>query len=172
MVIFRRPRPEKRARKPRKPIRRGNRPRRQRKSSPAALKRKLWGLLRAYVADAWGDRCFTCGAGPLEGINRHTGHFINAGKSLAVRYAPDNLRTQCGRCNVWQRGNIAEFSLRLLDQIGEEKLRTLLRRSRVIVSLKASDVREMIEALERGGADYELYWEQTFGPRLDALGKV
>jgi hypothetical protein len=60
------PRPEKRARKSRKPIRRGSRPRRQRKSTPAALKRRLWELLRAYVADAWGDRCFTCGAGPLE----------------------------------------------------------------------------------------------------------
>lgn len=165
------PKPAKRGPKPRRRIPRVRRPRRQRKSSLAKLKRRLWELIRAYVAVTWGDGCFTCPARELKGGNRHTGHFINAGKSLAVRYCPDNLRTQCGRCNVWLRGNLAEYAIRLLDQIGEEKFRTLLRRSHVVVSLKASDVREMIAALERGGADYELYWEQTFGPRLDGEAK-
>lgn len=160
------PRPARESRAP-KPLRRG-RPRRQRKSSLAALKRRLWQLLRRYVAETWGDHCFTCGAGPLAGANRHTGHFVNAGKSLAVRYAPDNLRTQCGRCNVWLRGNLAEYAVRLSDQIGEAKFRTLVCRSRVIVRLSTSDVRDMIAALENSGADYELHWEQTHGARLDS----
>jgi hypothetical protein len=35
--------------------------------------------------------------------------------------------------------------------------------------LRPADVRDLIAAAERGGADYELYWEEEFGPRLDAL---
>jgi len=174
------PKPVREARAP-KPLRRsskriarGKRPRQKRKSGLAKLKDRLWELFRQYVySTSWEPfvkvRCFTCDAPNLEGSNCQAGHFVNAGKSLAVRYAPDNVRPQCFRCNISLKGNGAEFAVRLLDQIGEPKFRVLLQRSRVIVSLKASDLHEMIAALERGGADYELYWEQTFGPRLDEL---
>jgi hypothetical protein len=117
--------------------------------------------------------CFTCGAEGLAGSNWHTGHFVNAGKSLGVRYSPDNLRPQCMRCNLRAPyglgGNQAEYAIRLLDDIGEAKFRRLLVRSRVVLALTAPDARELIAALDRGPADYELCWEQLIGAKLDAL---
>ena len=150
-------------------VRKGKQPRKQRKTTLAGLKRKLWDRCRQMTRDTWGPTCFTCGAAGLEGGNWQAAHFVNAGKSLAVRYCLENLRPGCYRCNISLRGNLAEYAVRLLDQIGEAKFRRLIRWSRVKVQLRAPEVRELIAAADRGVADYELHWEQTFGPRLDAL---
>lgn len=163
------PKPERRGPKPRKRIARKGRPRRERATNPAKLKRHLWAILRPLIYERDKDRCFTCGAGPLEGSNRQAGHFVKAGSSLAVRYDPNNIRVQDFRCNISLSGNGAEFAVRLLTEIGEENFRTLIRRSRVKVQLRASDLREMIEAAERGMVAYETYWTEVMGPRLDAL---
>lgn len=158
----------------RRPIQRSTRParkkapRKARKTTLAALKRKLWGLLKDYTRATWGNVCFTCGAEGLAGSNWHTSHFVNAGKSLAVRYAPDNLRPCCGKCNVWLRGNLAEYAVRLIDQIGGDKVRRLVRRARIVRPLTAPEARELIAAAERSGADYELRWETLIGLELDA----
>ena len=66
-------------------------------------------------------------------------------------------------------GNQAEYAIRLLDDIGEAKFRRLMARSRVIANLTAPEARELIAALDRGPADYELAWEQLIGAKLDAL---
>lgn len=143
--------------------RRTARPRRKRKSSVAALRRRLWDAVSRRIKETWGNTCFTCGATGLEGKNWHTAHFVNAGLSAAVRYDPDNLRPSCGRCNIWLRGNLAEYAIRLMDQIGEAKFRALLDRSRRLKQWKAHELEALISAAEKGGAEYEMAYYEMVG---------
>ena len=163
------PKPERRGPKPRKLIARKKRPARERKTPLGTLKRMLWSLLRLYIFDAYGTRCYTCGAGPLQGKNLQAGHFILAGSSLAVRYSPNNVRPQCFRCNISLKGNGAWYAKQLRVDIGERNYSDLFSRSRVIMQLRRADLQEMIAALRRGGVEYETYWAEVMGPRLDAL---
>lgn len=147
-----------------KPIPRSSkRPRKERQTTRAGWLRRLWVAVAAYTKATHGDHCFTCGAPGLTGGNWQAGHFVNAGKSAAVRYHPDNLRVQCGRCNVWLRGNLAEYAIRLLDEIGEEKFRRLLAKSRELKQWTLPEIREMVGAAERGGADYEMFYMERYG---------
>lgn len=150
------PKPPRRSPKPRKRIARKARVRKLSARDVPRLRRKLWTLLRGYVRTTWGARCFTCDKEPLVGSDWQTAHFVSAGKSAAVRFDPDNLRPCCYRCNCGLKGNLAEFAIRLLDQIGEAKFRALLARSRRLVKWTAPDLVELIEAAKRGPADYEL----------------
>lgn len=172
------PKPEKRQPAPRRPLPRPTRPLSRSAKRPARrkkvrklsardvpkLKRKLWVLLREYVRAAWGATCFTCDKTELQGSDWHTAHFVNAGKSAAARFDPDNLRPCCYRCNVGLKGNLAEFSIRLLDQIGEAKFRALLARSRRSYKWTAPDLVELIEAIRRGPAAYECAFYSRFMP--------
>lgn len=101
--------------KPRKPIRRSamiatrKRPRRKRKSTLAAAKRKLWAVFSAFIKARDGNTCVSCGAAGLEGQNWHAGHLFSAGQYAAIRYDERNVRSQCGRCNVFLRGNVHAY---------------------------------------------------------------
>lgn len=110
-MIVRCPKPEKRSAKPRKRIARGKRPRRQRKSAPAALAReadRLWSLLvRARgKCEAEGPH-----AGPLQGAHgfsrryRHTRWALLNGFCLCaachMRYTHDPLRWEGYLRDAW-----------------------------------------------------------------------
>lgn len=148
--------------KERKRIKRTARPRQKRKTSLAALKRKLWALFARYVKDRDGNRCFSCGATGLEGPNWHAAHLISIRKA-STAYDPDNVFSGCAGCNVFQRGNIAEYTMRYLDRFGEAKFRALVQRSRVHRQWKPADLEGLIAAIEKSGADYEMYYAQAFG---------
>lgn len=143
-------------------IPRRSRPRKRRKTSLAALKRKLWALFAAYVKERDGNTCFSCGAGAIEGANWHAGHLFNAGGHSNVRYHPKNVHSQCGRCNCWLGGNGAAYALRFLDKYGPECMAQLDRLSRPTKAWKAHEVEDMIVALKTGGADYELLHAQRY----------
>lgn len=171
------PKPEKRVKEPKrlkrgKAPQRNTRPAKVRKTSLAALKRKLWERIKQYIRKTHGNTCYTCGAQGLEGSNWHTAHFVNAGASSAVRYDPDNLRPCCYRCNVSLHGNIANYALALWDEIGEAKVRSLLARSKPTKSWKAYEIEELIAALDKGGAEYELLYFEKYGTTDDQLKGV
>lgn len=153
--------PPKRARKARRPLRRKVRARKQRKTTVGALKRKLWKLFSAYVKARDGNVCFTCDAKDLAGINWHAGHCIRQGGHASVEYDPKNVHSQCGRCNIWQRGNVAEYVMRIVDRYGFSEWTRLILRSRMTMSWKEWELRDLIAALERGPADFEcLYYSR------------
>lgn len=56
-------------------------------------------------------RCFTCGK-RLAFKQRQAGHYVPR-EVLAVRWHPDNIHTQCARCNVEMGGNLGVYSGRL-----------------------------------------------------------
>lgn len=148
--------------KPKRAIRRKARPRRQRKTTVGALKRQLWTLFAAYVKARDGNTCFTCGATDLEGMNWHAGHGIRQGGHAAVQYDPKNVHSQCGACNVWKAGNVAEYVMRLVDRYGFEEFARLVNRSRQTKLWTAPELRELIAALGRGPAEFECYYYERY----------
>jgi hypothetical protein len=142
---------------------RAKRPRKQRKTPLATLKRLLWEHFRSYVKARDGNVCFICGAPGLEGQNWHAGHLFNAGNNSVIKYHPLNVHSNCGRCNVWLRGNIAVYAVRFLDVYGLAQLQALDSKRGVAKAWKRSDIEPMIAALKRGGADYETFYAETYG---------
>src|SRR6185503_12009986 len=124
---------------------RGKRPRRQRKSPMATLRRKLWDRFASYVKERDGNTCFICGASGLEGSNWHAGHLFNAGNNSIIRYHPKNVHSNCGRCNVWLRGNIAVYAARFIDVYGIDCFKQLDGKRGVAKAWKRPEVEAMIE---------------------------
>lgn len=98
-----------------------SRPRKQRKTSLAAAKRKLWAVMSAYIKKRDGNTCISCGAKGLSGHNWHAGHLFSAGQYASIRYNELNVRSQCSRCNIFLRGNVHEY-IAALKRIGQESV--------------------------------------------------
>lgn len=85
------------------------------------LKDKLWQLCREISFKRHGDICYTCGARELTGKNRQLGHFIPKSIcSTELAYSLDNLRPQCGSCNIWKSGNWVMFEEHLIQDFGKK----------------------------------------------------
>lgn len=156
------PKPAKREPKPRKRIARTSRPRRERRTSLASLKRQTWKAFSAYVKERDGNVCFTCDAKDLEGRNWHAGHGIRQGGHHSVIYDPKNVHSQCGACNVLRSGNTAEYVTRLIERYGIEEWQRLITRSRQTKAWTAPELRGLIEALGRGAVAYECYYYEKY----------
>lgn len=156
------PKPVRAIQRSRAPIARKARPRRERKSSVAALKRKLWRLFAAYVKQRDGNECFTCGQRGLEGKNWQAGHFIRKDGHAAVAFDPKNVHSQCGRCNLYERGCVHEYAVRIMDWYGESELNRLVYRSRETKTWTAPELSDLIAALEKGPAEYELLYYERY----------
>ena len=157
------PKPAKRGPRPRKRIVRKARPRKQRKSTLAALKRKLWELFRMYVRKRDGNTCFSCGHGGLAATNWHAGHMFPAGGSSLLRYEPKNVHSQCYRCNVNLAGNGAAYAAHFLDVYGLPEFERLSALSRRLKAWRAPEIEALIAAIQRSGADYELAYAELYG---------
>lgn len=149
-----------------KPIARGKAPRRQRKTSLAALKRKLWTLFSAYVKERDGNVCISCPATGLEGSGWHAGHMFPAGAHAVIKFEPKNVHSQCFRCNINLGGNGAAYAERFIERYGIAEFQRLSALSRHMKQWRAPEIEELIAALERGGADYEAFYAERYGLQI------
>lgn len=103
------------------------------KSPLTKAKDKLWSLCREISFLKYPDKkCYTCGAGPLEGSNCQLGHFITSSTcSTEMRYCLDNLRVQCFRCNISLSGNWPAFERHLREEMGEDFVEELKERNEI-----------------------------------------
>lgn len=53
------------------------------------------------------------------------GHFIPVGSCYGLKYNEDNAHAQCTSCNRYKSGNLIDYRIRLVDKIGEEKVKKL-----------------------------------------------
>lgn len=157
------PKPEKRAPRPRKRIARGKRPNPMSKKNLPKLKRKLWNLFAAYVKDRDGDTCFSCGRGGIEGSGRHAGHMFPSVSSSILRYHPKNVHSQCFNCNINLGGNGAAYAARFIDTYSYEEYRRMESMRSRERQWQPVEIMELIEALQRGGADFECLYEEKYG---------
>lgn len=149
--VFPCPKPTPKPRRPRKPLKRTKRVKKFGQKDVPRLKRKLWSLFSKYVRDRDGERCVSCNTF----VANQAGHFIGRRKA-SVLFDPKNVHSQCAVCNLQLQGNAAGYALAIIDRYGVEELRRLERRSRVGHKWTAPDLQELIVALEKSGADYEL----------------
>lgn len=67
------------------------------------------------------EPCICCGKfGALQ-----AGHFYSAGKYNHMRFNPDNVHGQLKGCNYFKSGNLLEYRKRLIEKIGEERVKKL-----------------------------------------------
>ena len=80
------------------------------KLTTAKLNKLVWVECKRIIRKRYGNTCYTCGRGGLEGSNWHTGHMIAKG-SLPLKYKYDLnlLRPQDYFCNINCGGQGAYF---------------------------------------------------------------
>lgn len=84
--------------------------------SQRQLNQKLWGECKRLTRERYGNRCYTCGKQPLEGVNWHTGHAKpKAALPLKFKYDIRGLRPQCYNCNV-NLGGVTDVFVAKLEQ--------------------------------------------------------
>ena len=94
-----------------------------------ALKKACWALLSEWIrrkdADEGGAvSCYCCGA-IMHWKESHAGHFVG-GRTGSVLLNPEVIRVCCPRCNLFLGGNYTAFTLRMIDEVGREKVDELL----------------------------------------------
>ena len=152
-----------------RPIVKGRRPARskkpiakRRKGNLTKLKDKLWDLFALYVKDRDERKCFTCDTEGLQGSNCHAGHLVTRGRSSTL-FSPANVFVQDYRCNIQLKGNGAEFTFRYIDRFGEAKFRVLMAKSREIKRWTEPELVDLIAAIKKGGAEYEMLYAERYG---------
>jgi len=90
-----------------------------------SLRKDVWKLMSEWVRrkDAGFNgmtRCYTCG-NPVHWKEANAGHWKH-GVSSASYLEEDNVRVQCVACNQHRGGKLEEYTLKLLDEIGRERM--------------------------------------------------
>jgi hypothetical protein len=117
-------------------------------ASLASLKAKADRAFSVHVRTRDIDRhghaeCVTCGLRD-HWKNLQAGHFISR-VVLSTRFNPVNVQVQCFACNVWRRGNPAEFAGYLQRTYGHGVIESLLAEKRKTVKYTKADYLSMIE---------------------------
>jgi hypothetical protein len=101
--------------------------------------------IRRKDADKNGiNSCYTCG------VRKHYKE-MNAGHLYHNRLdlCADNLKCQCVKCNQYLSGNLAEYTLRLISEIGIENVEALKRRANLKGnSYTVFELEEIIQILQ------------------------
>lgn len=99
-----------------------------RKVSILSAKTRAWKAIGAFIRSEE-KHCCTCGA-----VGTEVGHFKHNGdkpnKNLGgneLWYFRKNLHLQCGRCNRWMSGNLAEYAVFLEEKYGAGILQEIQR---------------------------------------------
>jgi len=70
-----------------------------------------------YIRQRDEDTCFTCGR-KLDHKESQAGHYISR-VNLALRCDEINVNCQCKGCNIFKKGNLTEYALRLMKKHGD-----------------------------------------------------
>jgi len=85
--------------------------------------------------------CYTCGK--IHGIKEvDAGHFITRSKD-SVLFNENNCRPQCKKCNRFQQGRSYDFEVKLIDEIGREKVEQLKELAKMPVRYTVEDYEQI-----------------------------
>lgn len=147
------PKPIPKPRRPRKSLKRMKRVKKLGQKDVPRLRRKLWSLFSRYVRNRDGGVCFTCPE-PNQNGNQ-AGHFYSR-RIPSICYDPKNVHAQCSYCNEYLHGAPGAYSQNIVERYGKAELTRIRNRARTQHKWTAPDLQELIVALEKSGADYEL----------------
>jgi len=89
-----------------------------------------------------GKPCVSCGC-RVKG-NGHASHMFSVGSSPSLRFNEDNVWRSCVECNLHKHGNIAEYSIRLREKIGEERFNSLVVNRNIPLKLSVEEIKQLI----------------------------
>lgn len=64
---------------------------------------------------------------------------------LATRWEPDNCRPQCVGCNIFGAGKILDFEDKLVEELGEKRVKELKESRKQVLKLKPAWYEEQIQ---------------------------
>jgi 5-methylcytosine-specific restriction endonuclease McrA len=116
--------------------------------SVSAWKKKVDSVVSIHVRQSGADaagiaECYTCGK-LAHWKTLQCGHFVSRNNS-ATRYDPENLRIQCAGCNVWGRGRYDVYADKLMDELGVDRFRDLLKRGRSTHTFTVPELKALYE---------------------------
>lgn len=115
----------------------------KKKKSLNKLKHELDHIFSKFIRERDKGVCFTCGIkkNPKEMQN---GHFFSR-SYLGTRFDEKNCNTQCVGCNVFKHGNMAIYSIKLIDKYGKKILKELQVKSHQQIKFTRIDYETLIE---------------------------
>jgi hypothetical protein len=91
------------------------------------------------------NTCYTCGqVFPIKELQ--CGHFISR-RYFATRWNFDNARPQCNSCNVMKQGNLQVFEQKLRNEIGDDKVNSLIRDAKQITKFSTFELYRLLLVL-------------------------
>lgn len=92
-------------------------------------------------------RCVSCGKVlPIKELD--AGHYVSR-NHLSTRYDERNVHPQCQKCNRFDGGAMAGYTLYMLDTYGRETIEELHRLSKEVWRWKESDYRDLCKELNQ-----------------------
>lgn len=89
--------------------------------------------------------CISCRA-PAHTFKKSAGHYFPAGSYKNLRFNEDNVHLQCWyNCNKQRHGNLAAYLPHLINKIGEDRYKDLLRLSNIPAHYTIPELQEMIK---------------------------
>lgn len=112
------------------------------------VKKKLDYVFSVWIRTRDRGSCFTCGkVGAIKEMQN--GHYISR-SHMNTRYDEKNCNTQCVGCNIFKKGNMDEYALKLIQVYGNGILEELNKKKQII---KQFTILEMLDLI----AIYETY---------------
>lgn len=72
------------------------------------------------------------------------GHFISRSSST-LRYSEENCRPQCIGCNVFKHGNYIEYTMRMIQEIGEDGVEKLKSDGKELHQFTEKELQEIVD---------------------------
>jgi len=92
-----------------------------------------------------GKPCISCGT-DLTNKKVHASHYFSVGAYPNLRFNEDNVHSSCDYCNLHLHGNHTEYSLRLPERIGKERLDELTNsRNKTALKITIDEIKELIK---------------------------
>lgn len=88
--------------------------------------------------------CYTCDKIAHYKDGMQNGHFISRGSST-LRYSEENCRVQCYVCNCIKNGNYITYTIRLIEEVGIEKVEELREMGKELHQFTETELQEIID---------------------------
>jgi|ERR1700751_988733 len=100
------------------------------------------------------DNCISCG----KKSNRYdAGHYYAVGNYSALRFNEDNVHKQCSfYCNKQRHSNFHEYTIRLKQKIGEEKVKWLEEHRHDTLEITIEEIKEKMNTYKMKIAELKL----------------
>ena len=121
----------------------------RKKTQKQKLKEKADQIFSEYIRLKYSDwrgycECYTCGKTAHYKDGMQNGHFISRSSST-LRYSEDNCRTQCYACNCIKNGNYIVYTLKMIEEVGIEKVEELRELGKELHQFTEKELQEIVD---------------------------